>query len=139
MTGQMHLSSDLLLRFLQGKAANGERELVVRHLLRECEPCRRLAWQVWFPDKGVRDSMDQSTCSMREDSLGEADPEQIGAELTPVIIGLSEIQRQLERLECALPESNARADIQCCIVDRLSPLIESLIALRDSAAKKSPL
>lgn len=76
---------------------------------------------------------------MREDSLGEADPEQIGAELTPVIIGLSEIQRQLERLECALPESNARADIQCCIVDRLSPLIESLIALRDSAAKKSPL
>jgi hypothetical protein len=135
MTGEEHLSSDLLLRFLLGKAADGEKELVVRHLLRGCEPCRKLAWQAWFPGEEVNDSMDQSTCSMRGDSLGEADPEQLVVELTPIISDLSEIQRQLERLEYALPESNARADIQCCIVDRLSPLIENLTALRDSANK----
>ena len=139
MTGHEHLSSDLLLRFLLGKAANGEQELVVRHLLRECEPCRRLAWQVWFPDKEVNNSIDQSNGSIGEKSLGEENPEQLVAELTPIISDLSEIQRQLKRLECALPQSNARADIQCCIVDRLSPLIESLDTLRDSAANKNQL
>lgn len=65
--------------------------------------------------------------------MGVGNPEQLAATLTSIVNDLSETRRQLRRLERSLPESNARADIQCSIVDRLTPLIESLRDLKRSA------
>jgi hypothetical protein len=65
--------------------------------------------------------------------VGEVNSEQL-ATLASIVKDLSEARSTLERLEQVLPESNARADIQCGIVDRLSPLIESLKALSSSSS-----
>lgn len=62
MASQEHLSGELLLGFLREETAGSDRQMVVRHLLRGCEQCRRLAWRVWFSDEEVnprRDKQDE--------------------------------------------------------------------------------
>jgi hypothetical protein len=71
VTDEEHLSSDLLLRFLLGEAADGEGALIVRHLLRGCEPCRRLAWQAWFPERVSVSEKEKGFMNRRYCSIGE--------------------------------------------------------------------
>lgn len=53
MSCEEHLDRDLLKRFLDGIVTSQERKHVVRHLLQACEPCRRLTYQMWFPDRSA--------------------------------------------------------------------------------------
>lgn len=138
MTGEKHLSGGLLQRFLLGNATERERELAVRHLLRGCEKCQRAARRAWFPDEDAipkrSGRVEPKAGSLEENRVAEAHTEKLTATLASILHDLSRIRRQLQRLERALPESDARADIQCGIVDRLSPLIEGLRTLGRRAA-----
>lgn len=63
--------------------------------------------------------------------------EALEKELQAIVGKLNKIHKKLKAVQESLPgQSVARADVECCIHDRLEPLIESLKAIPASPRLK---
>lgn len=61
--------------------------------------------------------------------MGAIKPEQLEGELQSIVHDLSRIRNRIMILEQTVDHQDIRADLQCCLIDKVTPLLQSLEGL----------
>ena len=91
-----HLDRDVLHDFLRGKLGRKKNREIVRHLMAGCEPCRRLARELWQGEP-LPAEIDLAAIARRVWTLGQAfDREK--AEASALVAELEKLSPARQRL-----------------------------------------